>query len=233
MSAPKRLIELPDPRGIAKRKTDKSGYYTPCGVMPGVTTILGATSAGKERLQQWLQRPDAQAISDAAKARGTWTHAQIEAWIEAHAAGTPIPNPKHFAFGGYWRSIRPWLETHWTHAVAIERPVYHPSGFAGSFDALGYVNYGAAPEALTLLDWKTSKNKRDETLVEDYFCQLSAYSAALHYVYGVRPERAVLVIARPASPPDVWELSGDELAEAYCRFKDRLRRFYEMPQDKA
>lgn len=224
---------LPDPRGIAVRFADKTGYQTPCGKFPGVTTILGATSAGKERLQQWLQRPDAQSISDAAKARGTWTHASIEAWINAHTAGTPAPDAKHFAFGGYWRSMRPWLETHWTHAVALEKPVYHPSGFAGSFDALGYAAYGRSPEALTLFDWKTSKRKRDADLVEDYFCQLGAYAHAIHYVYGIRPERAVLVIARPAGGPDLWELDGDELAEATCRFKKRLTAYYAMPQEPA
>lgn len=228
---PDRLLQLPDPRGVAKRKSDKSGYYTPCGVLPGVTTILGATSEGKERLKQWLSRPDAQAISDAAKARGTWTHTQIEAWIEAHSAGTPAPDPKHFAFGGYWRSIKPWLETHWTQAVALERPIYHPSGFAGSFDALGYAAYGREPEKLTLLDWKTSKNKRDEALILDYKHQLSAYAFGINYVYGVVPERAVLVIARPSGAPDVWEFDGDELAEGYCQFKARLRRFYAMPPE--
>jgi len=224
-------ISLPEPRGTAVRLADKSGYTSPCGRrFPGVTTILGATSEGKERLKQWLQRPDAQSISEAARTRGTWTHTAVEAWIEAHSAGTPAPDPKHFAFGGYWRSMRPWLESHWTHAVALEKPVYHPSGFAGSFDALGYVNYGNEPEALTLLDWKTSKNKRDDKLVRDYYDQLGAYSKAIHYVYGVKPERAVLVIARPAGPPDVWELSGDELAEATCRFKKRLATYYSMPQ---
>jgi hypothetical protein len=115
------FITLPEPRGVAVRLADKSGYISPCGRrFPGVTTILGATSEGKERLQQWLKRPDAQSISDAAKARGTWTHNAIEAWIAARTAGEQPPDAKHFAFGGYWRSMRPWLETHWTHAVAIE-----------------------------------------------------------------------------------------------------------------
>jgi len=230
---PERLLELPDPRGIAVRKPDKSGYWAPDGrVMPGVTTVLGATSTGKERLKQWLQRPDAQQISDAAKARGTWTHASIEAWIEAHSAGTPRPNNQHFAFGGYWRNIRPWLEEHWDQAVAIERPVYHSTGFAGSFDALGYANYGNEPDALTLFDWKTSKRKRDEALVEDYKCQLGAYALGIKYVYDVMPERALLVIARPAGPaPDIWELNGDELAEAAQRFKTRLKAYYSMPPE--
>lgn len=227
-----RLTTLPDPRGIAIRKADKSGYLCPgIGPQPGVTTILSATSTGKERLQQWLKRPDAQSISDAAKARGTWTHNAIEAWITARSSGEPTPDPRHFAFGGYWRSIRPWLEAHWSQAVAIERSVYHPSGYAGSFDALGYVAYGQQPDALTLLDWKTSKRKRDAELVEDYFCQLGAYAIAIDYVYGVAPERAILVIARPSCAPDVWELNAAELSAASQRFAERLKRYYAMPPE--
>jgi hypothetical protein len=109
--------------------------------------------------------------------------------------------------------------------------VYHPSGYAGSFDALGYAAYGNEPDALTLFDWKTSKNKRDEELVLDYYDQLGAYAKAIHYVYGIRPERALLVIARPTGTPDLWELNGDELAEATCRFEKRLQRYYAMPQE--
>lgn len=225
-----RLTALPDPKGIATRKPDKSGYYTPVGVLPGVTTILGATSTSKARLEQWLKRPDAQSISDAAKTRGTWTHASIEAWIHAHSSGEAFPDPRHFAFGGYWRCIKPWLESHWTHATALERPIYHPSRFAGSFDALGYADYGNEPEALTLFDWKTSKNRRDEELVEDYFCQLGAYAKGIRYVYGIRPERALLVIARPSGTPDIWELNGEELADATGRFEKRLSAYYTLPQ---
>lgn len=230
-----RLESLPDPRGVARRKADKTGYYTPCGVLPGATTVLGRTSAGKERLEQWLKRPDAQSISDAAKARGTWTHASIEQWIDARSAGAEqMPDPKHFAFGGYWRNIRPWLEQHWELCVAQEKPVFHPSGYAGSFDALGYAAYGREPELLTLFDWKTSKSKRDETLVEDYFCQLGAYAKGIRYVYGVAPERALLVIARPHGPsPDIWELSQEELYDATARFEKRLRQYYELPKDDA
>ena len=224
------LTHLPDPRGVAKRKADKTGYFTPCGVLPGATTVLGKTSDGKERLEQWLKRPDAQSISDAAKARGTWTHNCIEAWIIAHASGAAEPRFNHFSFGTYWRSAQSWLRDHWTQAVALEKPVYHPAGYAGSFDALGYAAYGNEPEALTLFDWKTSKRQRDESLVRDYYDQLGAYSHAIEYVYGIRPDRGVLMIARPVQPPDVWELSRQELTEATDRFLRRLEAFYAMPR---
>jgi hypothetical protein len=226
-----RLTELPPPKGVAVRFADKTGYMTPFGPTKGVTTILGATSTSKARLEQWLKRPDAAAISEAAKARGTWTHERIEEWLLAHKAGEPLPDKRHFAFGGYWRSMRPWLEQHWHQLVALEQPVYHPAGFAGSFDALGYCAYGAEPEALTLFDWKTSKNKRDEALVEDYRHQLGAYAKGLRYVYGVAPERALLVIARPTGAPDIWELSGEELAEATAAFEKRLQRYYTLPKE--
>lgn len=227
-----RITELPDPKGHAIRAANKKGYQTPCGFLPGVTTVLGATSAGKERLEQWLKRPDAQQISDAAKARGTWTHASIEAWIEAHAQGLPRPNSQHFAFGGYWRNIRPWLEEHWEQCIALERPVFHPTGYAGSFDALGYCSYGNEPDKCTLFDWKTSKRPRDGELLTDYRHQLGAYAKAIKYVYGVAPERALLVIARPSgSTPDIWELNAEELAEATCAFEKRLQQFYKLPTD--
>lgn len=225
------ILELPPPRGIVQRAPDKSGYSTPVGFLPGVTTVLGRTSATKDRLEQWLKRPDAQSISDAAKARGTWTHEAIETWIEAHSKGEPAPVLTHFSFGGYWRSIRPWLETHWTHAIAVEKPIFHPSGFAGSFDALAYVNYGENPQFTTLCDWKTSAKRRDDALVEDYKCQLAAYSMGIEYLYTIKPERALLVIARPASPPDVWEMSRDDLDDYEAQFRERLKAFYAMPPD--
>lgn len=230
-----RLTSLPNPRGVVTRLADKSGYTSPVGRLDSVTSILGKTSTTKARLEQWLKRPDAQAISDAAKARGTWTHTQIENWIDAHAKGEDLPDPRHFAFGGYWRNIRPFLEQHWVQLVAQECAVYHPTRFAGQFDALGYSSYTQNPDLtpedasykLTLCDWKTSKNKRDEALVDDYKHQLAAYSLALDYVYGVRPERALLVIARPHGDfPDIWELDAEELKEYGKRFIARANRYY-------
>jgi hypothetical protein len=232
------LRELPKAKAEARRLPDKSGYETPLGLLDSVTRILGATSEGKENLQQWLKRPDAEQISKAACNRGTWTHNQIEKWIE-----DPTHDPKHFAFGGYWRNIKPFLEEHHVHTVAQEKTVYHPAGFAGSFDNLGYWSYTQreditseeAANMLTLLDWKTSKNYRGDKrfkddkgpLLQDYFCQLGAYAAALNYVYGVKPERALLVIARPTGQwPDIWELTGEELEEESSKFIYRSNNYY-------
>ena len=153
----------------------------------------------------------------------------------AHQAGTPAPEPNHFAFGAYWRNIKPFLEDHWVQLVAQECPVYHPTRFAGSFDALGYSSYTQqsdlssedASNLLTLVDWKTSKNLRTADLVDDYFHQLGAYYEAISYVYGIQAERALLIIARPhGNFPDIWELTGSELKEYGTKFIYRANNYY-------
>ena len=226
----------PDPRfaaqnGFSRRAADKSGYTTPAGRLPGATTILGATSQGKQRLEQWLKRPDSAAVSLAARERGTWTHTQIESWLQG------LPTEKHFAYGGYWRNIRPWLERHLVSALAIEGSTWHPAGYAGTFDAVAHLAYASsdapysasdAADMTTLVDWKTSARPRTADLLQDYFDQLGAYSASILHTYGVQVDRGVLVIARPSgSTPDVYELTPDALATHRARFFQRLNQYHQ------
>ena len=217
---------LPFMNGFARRAANKRGYETPAGLLPGVTTVLGKTSAGKEKLENWLKRPDSEAIGKAARDRGTWYHGQVENWIQG------IPNDKHFAFGAYWRNAKPWYEEHFVGAIGIEKPIWHPKGFSGTFDCLGYANYGSTPDALTIFDWKTAARARKADLLEDYYCQLGAYTAGLQHSYNIRPERALLVIARPhADGPDVFELDTEQLAHYEAEFFRRLNTYYSMPSD--
>ena len=232
---PSRLRDggLPPMRGYARRAADRTGYTTPAGKLPSVTTILGATSAGKARLHSWLARPGAESLRDAAARRGTHTHTCIEHWI----TGTPPPRTfgstlRDGLYGAYWSNIHPWLEDHFTSALAIEAPVWHPSGYSGTFDCLGHAAYGTDPAGTTptLLDWKTAERERTGDLLEDYKCQLAAYRHAIHFCYGLKPDRALLVIARPHSNgPDVHEFCRDELDTYETEWFRRLH-LYHHPQ---
>lgn len=250
-SASERLQELtPVPgRGIAKRFSDKSGYDTPIGKLSSTTTVLSRTSKGKDRLEKWLANPANASVSESARNRGTWLHSCNESWLEAHKAGEPLPDFKHFAYGAYWRSMKPFLERHMVQMIAQELAVWHPGlHVAGQFDCLGYCSYTEqegvseedASDMVTLMDWKTSQNFRGHRngdfrdkngnpseLVDDYFHQLGCYAMMIDYCYGVKPDRALLVIARPSKEwPDIWELTGEELAEYGKRFMYRANSFF-------
>ena len=59
MIKPTSTAQLPTPKGYAKRCEDKTGYITPVGKLPSVTTIVGETKSekAKKALQAWLDRP--------------------------------------------------------------------------------------------------------------------------------------------------------------------------------
>lgn len=217
-------------RGYARRRADKTGYVTPAGTLPSVTKILSATSTGKERLKAWLKRPGADAMRDAAARRGTRTHTRIERWITGESPAPSFAEAlQDGLYGAYWENMAPWLDAHFVEAVAIEQPVWHPSGFSGTFDCLGYAAYGNDPDGkvLTLMDWKTAERERTGDLLEDYKCQLAAYRHAIDFCYGVKPQRALLVIARPHSfGPDVHEYDEADLNRYEAEWFRRLHDYY-------
>ena len=150
-------ITFPSADPHIERRKDRRGYETPCGRLPSVTTIIKETAPqdSKDRLEAWLARPGARQESAAACRRGSWVHQQIENYL----AGEEVQN--HLAFGGYYRNIIGWIEKNVVEPIAMEKPIFHPAGFSGTFDCLAYCSEWMDP---TLIDWKTSKRKRSPTL---------------------------------------------------------------------
>ena len=213
------MRHFPEPDQSIKRREDRTGYETPIGTLPSVTTILGATSSpeAKARLEAWLKRPGAHEESKRACKRGSWVHEQLE----NHLQGKPIK--RHLAFNGYLQSMMPWVEQNIIEPCMIEAPVWHPAGFSGTFDLLCWMDQ--YPE-LVLLDWKTSARPRGPDLVDNYLDQLAAYRAALSHTYLVTPQRGALVIGRPAaSKPDVWIIDQNELDRRELKFLERVKQY--------
>ena len=209
-------VRFPIDDPLIQRRKDRRGYETPCGRLPSVTTIIKDTSSqeSKDRLEAWLARPGARQESATACRRGTWVHAQIENHLQN------LPVQKHMAFQGYYQNIVGWIDKNVIEPIAMEKPIYHPLGFSGTFDCIAYC---ADWRSVTLLDWKTSKRSRGPDLVEGYCAQLGAYSLGVLHTYDIKIERAVLAIARPAgTKPDIWILDENELALQEQKFLQRL-----------
>ena len=230
---------LPAGKGYARRCADRTGYLTPAGKLPSVTTVIQDTKSAqaKAALANWLERmKDApEGLRLAAARRGSWTHLQAERWIERlDLPGVPTADlpgvtsgdlpgvAQRIAWGGYWESLKGWLEGNFHSALAIEKPIWHPAGFSGTFDCLGWT-YDSTDVAL--FDWKTRGGKPfvpGEERVKDYEVQLAAYCSGISWTYGIEVPRAHLVIAYPTSEPQVFLLEKDVLAEREMEFFARL-----------
>jgi len=232
---------LPPAKGYARRAADRTGYVTPAGKLPSVTTVIGETKSeeAKAALANWKKRmKDApEALQKAASRRGSWTHLQAENWIERGGNDLPggangdLPAPskgdlpgaaQRVCWGGYWRSLQGWLEGNFHSALAIEKPIWHPAGFSGTFDCLGWT-YDSTDVAL--FDWKTRGGKAfvaGEERVRDYEVQLAAYCAGISWTYGIEVNRAHLVIAYPNGPSQHFLLDAQTLQERELEFFARL-----------
>lgn len=205
-----------------KRKPDHSGYETPLGLMPPVTTVLSETSSpeSKAALAAWKRRTPVEYQKLGAK-RGTWVHSACEHY---HNTGEWL---SHLAHGGYLRSMIPWIEDNIVESVLMEAPIYHDKGFSGTFDNLCFCSEW--PE-LTLLDYKTSKRSKvaNPTYLDNYLDQLGAYSLGLQHTYNVEPEKGVLCIGRPSGEAEIVVIEKDELKRRERKFLRRLELFYEQ-----
>jgi ATP-dependent exoDNAse (exonuclease V) beta subunit len=234
---------LPTPKGYARRCADRTGYLTPAGKLPSVTTIVGETKSdqAKQALAAWKERManESEGLQMAAARRGTYTHTQAENWIISRqpdlSADLPAPTlgidlpgrTQAAAWGGYWRSLKGYLEANFHSALAIEKPIWHPAGFSGTFDCMGWT-YNSTEVAL--FDWKTrgSNTRRldpEGEQVRGYQVQLAAYRAGIAWTYDIAVDHAHLVIAYANQEPQVIEMDKGLLADCEAEFFDRLQRY--------
>ena len=84
------------------RKPDHSGYETPLGLMPPVTTVLSATSSpeSKAALEAWKKRTTVE-YQKLGAMRGTGVHSACEHY---HETGEWRRTRAH---GGYLESLKP------------------------------------------------------------------------------------------------------------------------------
>ena len=204
------------------RKPDHSGYDTPLGFMPPVTTVLSATSPpeSKAALEAWKRRTPVE-YQKLGAMRGTWVHSACEHYHETGEWKT------HLAHGGYLDSMKPWIEANIVESVLMEAPIYHPLGFSGTFDNLCFC--AEWPE-LTLLDYKTSKRSKiaNPSYLTNYFHQLGAYSLGLQHSYDIKPEKGVLCIGRPTGSAEIVVIEEDDLRRYEQNFLRRLDLFHEQ-----
>lgn len=213
------MINLPPLERVEQEGSRQ--YVTPAGTFPSVTTVLRHTSRSKAALEAWKRRLGryAEIESTIATTRGTLTHE----WAERALLGEKQPDVLPWSASGYIRCLLEWIHDYVAQARAVELPVWHTAGYAGSLDCIAHLQ--GSGDNLYLLDWKTAAKRRQEWLLEDYRLQLGAYAAAFEQRTGYLLDGAWLVIARRSGPPDTDFLDREALEQASCDYFIRLQEY--------
>jgi ATP-dependent exoDNAse (exonuclease V) beta subunit len=216
---------LPHYKTKQVREAGKQYYVTEGGDrLPSVTTILNATKPWEDRqaLLDWQQRigtQEAAQITQTASRRGTGTHKQIQRYLQGESVACPE------SIRPYWESVEPVLRS-LEQVRLIEGTVFHDElGYAGVVDCVA--TYQGTP---CICEWKTSdKPKQTVDRLYDYPLQVVAYCGAvnqLYQQYELNLRHALLVVAIPNRPAEIFWFEPDTMASYWDVWEDRVHRFW-------
>ncbi len=219
---------LPRLHAKSVRENNTQYYIDAKGTcVPSVTTILNATKPQeqRDRLVNWRQHQGTDAanrIAATASRRGTQTHKQIQYYLRGEQ---DIPCPD--ASRPYWESIRPILQNIDT-VKLIESPVFHYDlSYAGIVDCVA--SYKGTP---CVCEWKTAdKPKGSVERLFDYPLQLTAYLGAVNQYYqdySVKLEQALLVVAIPEMPAEVFWFEPEAMMYYWQQWEKRVAAYWQL-----
>jgi len=204
------ITQVPYRKGH-RYKVEGDERVDPSHLLPTISTIAKhADAGGGDGLLYWAVdayieagvRNAFELKGDEAKAIGTDLHSSIEEYI---ATGNQPSNPSPL-FGSWYSSLHE-AGVVW---YASEVMVYSPNGFAGTVDAIGYLD--GVP---TLFDWKTTDQldkhgKRKQLSNPTYAAQIGGYLWAMSMMEDQfpelpQPEQAYIVYVFKDTSKVLWK----------------------------
>jgi len=215
-----------------KRHENKRGYsvdgYDQTFV--GITTLLGKTKdeESKAALRRYHSIPGNTQKTKQACARGSYSHRTLE----QYGQGIPVNKGRAYSlFKNYVDPLIDWFDGNVTQVLAQEQAVFHPEGFAGTYDLLATLKeFGDEP---VLCDYKTSQRPRltNAMLTHDYCCQLAAYCLCLRDTDDLPVERALLIIAVNGEL-ELKHIGPGPMKAYQNAFMDRVLEYKQLGLDK-
>lgn len=216
LTLPKYILERDDDHPLGGRH-----YNTEFGWSGSVTNRL-SQSKDMRKINEWREWKGEEQAARILKIAG-WRGTGMHAWIEDFLLHGQQPAKPCMLRSPYWNSIKTFLPNI-VHSALLEGAVWHPEGFAGCIDFLGYHKEDNGD--IGLCDWKSADSLADEIKLYDYRLQAAAYTAAAEYVYrdfDLFIPRARIVIALPDAKPQIVLMQRNELEQLFIHFKARTR----------
>lgn len=193
-------------------------YLTPEGnSYPSITTVL--SNYNKKALMEWRNRvgeEEANRISKKASNRGTKVHDTIEKYLLNELTSMKLnalmPDLKEM-----FNKIRPYLDKHVGTIYGIEQPLYSDVlKISGTCDCIGEWD-----GVLSIIDWKTSNYKKEESHIGNYFMQTSGYAEMFEERTGIPINQVVIAVAVENEEPQIFVKQKTDYLEELKRYIDK------------
>ena len=175
---------LPKTKG---KNIDGTRFYEIDGQnYPSVTSVLSIRS--KEGIQKWrdsIGNDVANWEMNRAARRGTATHTLVEQYLKGET-----PSIRSVLPLGLFKLLRPYVDQI-DNIRFLETIMYsHKLKLAGQVDCIGEYN-----GKLSVIDFKSANKLKEESWIENYFIQTTAYAEMYEELYGEKIEQLVILIA--------------------------------------
>jgi PD-(D/E)XK nuclease superfamily len=216
---------------LEKQSTDSGRIYLAPNneKLPSVTNILGKTK-DMTQIHAWRKRAGvskANQILKEASGIGTAVHNNLERWI----LGEDLKFGSNIVHQMAKNMVNTIIEnglSKVTKVYGIEKSLYYPGLFAGTVDLVGEYQ-----GKICIIDYKNSLKIKKEEYLEDYYCQIVAYSMAHNKMFGTDIDQGVVMMV--ARPKDQWDtepeykefiLEGDKFQKYTGIWLDKLDTYY-------
>ena len=176
--------KLPVTKG---KKIDGFRFYDIDGkAYPSITTVLGIQK--KEQLQDWRNKIGEDVANwemGRAARRGKATHLLVEEYLKGKT-----PSERGVLPLGLFKLLRPYIDQI-DNIHMLETIMYSPKlTIAGQVDCIAEYN-----GKLSVIDFKTANKERQESWIDNYFLQTTAYAQMYEETYGKNIDQIVILLA--------------------------------------
>ena len=162
---------------------------------PSVTTVTGKLN--EAAIKEWRARvgeEEANRISNRAASRGTQIHELCENFLKGNPLQVDMFNHD------MWSTMKPIVDKI-DNIHALENMLYTDKlEMAGTVDCIGEYE-----GELSIIDFKTSKRPKEESKIENYFIQATAYSLMFEEMFGIKIPNIVIIVGVDDEPTQVFK----------------------------
>jgi len=207
---------LPKTKGM---KVDGFRFYNIDGKnYPSVTTVLGQLK--KEGLQKWrdsIGEKVAQWEMGRAARRGKATHTLVEQYIK-----NETPSIRDVLPLGLFKLLKPYIDQvdniHLLEAIMYSKKLT----IAGQVDCVAEYN-----GKLSVIDFKTANKERQESWIDNYFMQTTAYAHMYEETFGTPIEQIVILLASEDGTSQCFIKEKKDYEQDLMKAIDGFYKYYE------